>query len=101
MAATRRDEGQRKCCLDNVRIWSSGPTAKSGGFVKNRHSGAPEGAPAANTAGGRLPRGALVIDAPDRRSAPSWERGRREGAGPAPMTQRADETRLHDRDVTR
>ncbi len=25
MAATRSDEGQRQCCLDNVRIWSSGP----------------------------------------------------------------------------
>jgi hypothetical protein len=29
-----------------VRIWSSGPAKKSGGLVKNRHGGAPEGAPA-------------------------------------------------------
>ena len=64
MAVTRRDEGPRKCCLDNVRIWSSGPAKKSGGLVKNRHSGAPEGAPAANMAGGRLLGGALVVDAP-------------------------------------
>ena len=25
MAWTTSDEGQRQCCLDNVRIWSSGP----------------------------------------------------------------------------
>ena len=37
MAATRSDERQRKCCRDNVRIWSSGPAKKSGGLVKNRH----------------------------------------------------------------
>jgi hypothetical protein len=30
------DEGRRKCRLDNVRIWSSGPAEKRGGFVKNR-----------------------------------------------------------------
>src|SRR5690349_17294969 len=56
MAATRSDERQRKCCRDHVRIWSSGPAAKSGGFVKNRHGGAPEGAPAGHTAGGTLKR---------------------------------------------
>src|SRR3954465_3616040 len=57
MAATRSDERQRKCCRDNVRIWSSGPATKSGGLVKNRHGGAPEGAPARHTAGG-TPKGA-------------------------------------------
>src|SRR3954447_21694995 len=56
MAATRSDERQRQCCLDHVRIWSSGPSTKSGGLVKNRHGGAPEGAPARHTAGGTLKR---------------------------------------------
>ena len=37
MAATRSDEGQRQCCLDNVRMWSSGPAKKYGDHVKNRH----------------------------------------------------------------
>src|SRR4051794_12589224 len=58
MAATRSDEGRRQCCLDHVRIWSSGPSTKSGGLVKNRHGGAPEGAPAGHTAGGCLLGGA-------------------------------------------
>ena len=31
------DEGQRQCCLDNVRMRSSGPTKKYGDRVKNRH----------------------------------------------------------------
>ncbi len=38
MAATRSDEGQRQCCLDNVS--DDGPpvrSKKSGGLVKNRH----------------------------------------------------------------
>src|SRR3954471_4182870 len=94
MAATRSDERQRQCCLDNVRIWSSGPATKSGGLVKNRHGGAPEGAPAGHTAGGRLLGGALATMRLNRRSPPSFLREKgREGAGPAPMTQRADEAR--------
>src|SRR3954466_11318722 len=96
MAATRSDEGQRQCCLDNVRIWSSGPSTKSGGLVKNRHGGAPEGAPAGHTAGGTLKRCQTktlrLTGAPLPHGREEGKRRRR----PAPMTQGADDSRLYD-----
>ena len=91
------DEGQRKCCLDNVSglspsVRRRSPVASS----KIATCGAPEGAPAGNTAGGALPRCPSCLRLT---GAPSLIlRGKgREGAGPAPMTQRADESRLYDR----
>ena len=64
--------------------------------ARDATSGAPEGAPAVNAAGGRLRKGAQLFCA-FRRSAPSFEGARREGAAPAPkLTPGADESHLYD-----
>jgi len=78
---TRSDEGRRKCRLDHGSGVSPPVRSKKhGDGVKNRRGGAPEGAPAGNTAGGRL-RKVPQLFAPDRRSAPS---GGNEGLGGSP-----------------
>src|SRR5882672_10941178 len=76
---TRSDEGQRQCCLDHASGEKpSGPIKKYGDRVKNRRGGAPGGALAGHTAGGRLPKRCPLIPAPFRRSA-SLGRQRRPG----------------------
>src|SRR3954468_16685957 len=94
MAATRSDEGQRQCCLDNVRMWSSGPSTKSGGPVKNRHGGAPEGAPAGHTAGGTLKRCQTKTLRLTGAPLPHFEGEGNEGGAPRLTTFGADESRL-------
>src|SRR3954452_24627735 len=93
MAATRSDERQRKCCLDNVRIWSSGPAKKSGGLVKNRHGGAPGGARALShrargTSQGARPRRCADPGAP----LLLWREKEREGGAPRQTFSGADES---------
>src|SRR3954464_6079733 len=95
MAATRSDEGQRQCCLDHVRIWSSGPSTKSGGLVKNRHGGAPEGAPAGHTAGGTLQKCQTKTVRLTRAPLPHGREGRKEGGAPRPYFSGAAGACLH------
>src|SRR3982750_71872 len=96
MAATRSDERQRQCCLDNVRIWSSGPATKSGGLVKNRHGGAPEGAPAGHTAGGTLKRCQTKTLRLTGAPLPPGGKEGNEGGAPRLTTSGADESRPYE-----
>src|SRR3954447_21056893 len=101
MAATRSDERQRQCCRDNVRIWSSGPTKKSGGLVKNRHGGAPGGARAGHTARGTSQGCQTKTLRQTGAPLPHLREKGNEGGAPRLTTSGADESRLHFADVTR
>ena len=79
------DEGQRKCCLDNVRIWSSGPTAKYGDRVKSRHKWS-AGRRACRSNGTRHLSEVPPFRSAFRRSAPSFLREKEEKALPQRQT---------------
>src|SRR3954462_1656546 len=93
MAATRSDERQLKCCLDNVRIWSSGPAKKSGDLVKNRHGGAPGGARAGHTARGTSQGCQTKTLRQTGAPLPHWREKGNEGGAPRLKTQGDDGAR--------
>ena len=68
-------------------LWSRVQAKKHGDGVKNRRGGAPGGARAGHTARGCLRKGAQLLPAPFRRSAPSRGEGREMRAVPAPTKQ--------------